>query len=349
MIYLAISSHNIEKFMLFPFGRQRHKVVPALSCNRVFHQWPQGQTDQLLTPLCHRSILAMPQGDAHKQHRCFRLSPPKTRNFCFPTGLEELWSHLAPAVPPPSISIAFKSSWWTPHAAVLYAGADVRFAMRRRTKSLPKKSRMLLSTSKLFIFNQQFSKDLLNGGRGSAAATDRWMNYHKANHDKYCAKGDPSLVLAARTYRQVDCWKTCGCPQCWRRSGLITNRHVVAKASNSTRISDGRWVSHHSYGHRHPAPALFPMANPVSVYMPPTLHLQLNRTQTHQGESFCLAAACSSVLAPSLTNPIVSPGFGRTDHIVSCSTEPCLKGAGAAQSSSLARGLLSGGEATLLL
>lgn len=291
--------------MLFPFGRQRHKVVPALSCNRVFHQWPQGQTDQLLTPLCHRSILAVPQGGAHKQHRCFRLwtLPTKNTQLLFPNrpGTAE------PPSRPSSLSTVHlnclqKLVVKTPRAAVLSAGADVRFAMGRRTKSLPKKSRMLLSTSKLFIFNQQFSKDLLNGRRGSAAATDRWMNSHKANHDEYCAKGHPCLVVAARTYRQVDCWKTCGCPRCWRRSGLITNRHVVVKASKSARTSDERWVSHHSYGHRHPAPALFPMANPVSVYMPPTLHLQLNRTQTRQGKSFCLAAACSSVLAP-LSDP----------------------------------------------
>lgn len=104
-----------------------------------------------------------------------------------------------------------------------------------------------------------------------------------------------------------------------------------------------------THGHHHLGPVLFPTVSTVSVYMPPTLYFQLNGTQTCQSRGFCLAAAFNNVWTSSLTNPSVSPGFGRADHIVSWSTEPCLKAVGAAQSSWLARGLLSGGEDTLLL
>ena len=79
------------------------------------------------------------------------------------------------------------------------------------------------------------------------------------------------------------------------------------------------------------------------------LPFHLNRTQSCQGKSFSMAAACSRVWVPSLTHSIVSLCFGGTVRIVSWSTELCLKGAGAAQSSCLPRGLLLGGKAALLL
>lgn len=82
--------------------------------------------------------------------------------------------------------------------------------MGRMTKSLSKKSCMLLSVCKHFIFNQEFIKDLLNRCRGPAAAITRWIDYHRAKDDKHSAKSHPCLVLAAIISWQVDCCKMCG-------------------------------------------------------------------------------------------------------------------------------------------
>lgn len=136
----------------------------------------------------------MSHGNTHKQHRCFRLWTSSTRNTqLVKPGHQPAWNNCAPI----SLQQSFHHASQMPSKAhgeyttcscFICWSRHVRLAVRRLTKSLSKKSCMLLSISKHFIFNQQVTKDLLNRCRRSAAEKDRWINCHKANDDKYCAE-----------------------------------------------------------------------------------------------------------------------------------------------------------------
>ena len=107
--------------MLLPFGRQRCKVAPTLSCKSS----NEGRMDKLTSHSYHhateaswpclRGTLTSSIGASG-----FGLSPPETHNFCFSEVLEQLFPHLTPAVSPPCISNDFKSSWWRHHSQLSY-------------------------------------------------------------------------------------------------------------------------------------------------------------------------------------------------------------------------------------